>query len=268
MRSVLILILVIDVGNTNIVIGLYNDTKLVVDWRLSTDLKRTADEFGIQAMQLFISRGISPKDVEGVIVSSVVPSIMYSLEHMIKKYFNIEPIIVGPGVKTGINIKYDNPKEVGADRIVNAVAAHENYKSAVIIIDFGTATTYCAIRANGDYLGGAICPGIKISADALYEKAAKLPRVELSKPENVICRNTITSMQAGIIYGYIGQVDYIVSKMKDEMIQLGEEKTVVIATGGLAKLIFEESKTIDKVEASLTLEGLRIIYEKNKGENS
>lgn len=262
------MILVVDVGNTNIVIGLYKNNKLVVDWRLSTDLKRTADEFGIQTMQLFITKGISAKDVEGVIISSVVPSIMYSLEHMIKKYFSLEPVIVGPGVKTGINIKYDNPKEVGADRIVNAVAAHENYKRSVIIIDFGTATTYCAVRENGDYLGGAICPGIKISADALYEKAAKLPRVELIKPENVICRNTIASMQAGIIYGYIGQVDYIVSKMKREIIQLGEKEPIVIATGGLANLIFEESQTIDKVDTTLTLDGLKIIYEKNKGEIS
>lgn len=260
------MILVVDVGNTNIVIGLYRNNKLVVDWRLSTDLKRTADEFGIQVIQLFVSQGISHDEVEGVIISSVVPSIMYSLEHMIIKYFNIKPIVVGPGVKTGINIKYDNPKEVGADRIVNAVAAHENYKRSLIIIDFGTATTYCAVRENGDYLGGAICPGIKISADALYEKAAKLPRVELIKPGSVICKNTISSMQAGIIYGYIGQVDYIVSKMKKEMKNIGEKSPIVIATGGLAKLIAEESKTIDKVDATLTLDGLRIIYEKNKGE--
>jgi len=189
---------------------------------------------------------------------------MYSLEHMVRKFFNKKPLVVGPGIKTGINIKYDNPKEVGADRIVNAVAAHEMYKKPLVIIDFGTATTFCAVAANGDYIGGTISPGIKISSDALFQRAAKLPRVELIKPETVICKNTVASMQAGIVYGYIGQVDFIVSKIKEEMIALGEENPIVIATGGLANLIAEGSKSIDKVEPFLTLEGLRIIYEKNR----
>jgi type III pantothenate kinase len=258
------MVLVLDVGNTNIVIGVYDKTELMGDWRLSTDFKRTSDEYGSQITHLFILSKINISDIEGVIISSVVPNIMYSLEHMIRKYFRLDPIIVGPGVKTGINIKYDNPKEVGADRIVNAVAAHEKYNSSLIIIDFGTATTFCAIRKNGDYLGGTICPGLKISSDALFERAAKLPRVELVKPGNVICRNTVNSMQAGIIYGYIGQVEYIVSMMKKEMKSLGEEVPTVIATGGLANLISGESKYINKVESNLTLEGLRIIYEKNK----
>lgn len=259
------MILVIDVGNTNIVLGVYKKDKLIGEWRLSTDSKKTADEFGIQVTQLFINSDLKTTDVEGVIISSVVPNIMYSLEHMIRKYFDMNPIIVGPGVKTGINIKYDNPKEVGADRIVNAVAAHEIYKRSLIIIDFGTATTFCAMRENGDYLGGTICPGIKISSEALFDKAAKLPHIELVKPPCVICKNTVNSMQSGIIYGYIGQVDYIVTKMKKEMMQLGEEEPYVICTGGLAKLISEESKCIDKIEPFLTLKGLRIIYEKNKG---
>ncbi|GAA0123881.1 MAG: type III pantothenate kinase [Clostridium argentinense] len=258
------MIFVLDVGNTNIVLGIYKGKKLIVDWRLSTDHKRSADEYGIQVRQLFEQNNIKASDIEGVIVSSVVPNIMYSLEHMIRKYFDKTPIIVGPGVKTGINIKYDNPKEVGADRIVNAVAAFDVYKSSMIIIDFGTATTFCAVTKNGDYLGGTICPGIKISSDALFERAAKLPRVELSKPETVICKNTVASMQAGIVYGYIGQVDYIVNKMKEEMMAKGEEEPIVIATGGLAKLIADESSTIDKVESFLTLDGLRIIYEKNR----
>lgn len=258
------MILVLDVGNTNIVLGIYEEKKLLVEWRLSTDYKRTSDEYAIQVSQLFNQSEIDMKDIEGVIISSVVPNIMYSLEHMIRKYFNTTPIIVGPGVKTGINIKYDNPKEVGADRIVNAVAAFEMYKKPLIIIDFGTATTFCAIAKNGDYLGGTICPGIKISSEALFERAAKLPRVELIKPETVICKNTVASMQAGIIYGYIGQVDYIVNKMKQEMVAKGEEDIVVIATGGLAKLIAKDSLTIDNVESFLTLEGLRIIYQKNK----
>ncbi len=162
---------------------------------------------------------------------------MYSLEHMIRKYFELIPMIVGPGVKTGINVKYDNPKEVGADRIVNAVSAHEIYKRSLILIDFGTATTFCAISKDANYLGGTICPGIKIASEALFERAAKLPRVELIKPETVICKNTVASMQAGIIYGYIGQVDYIVNKMKSEMIDMGEEEPFVVATGGLSKLI-------------------------------
>lgn len=258
------MILVLDVGNTNIVLGVYKSKKLIAEWRLSTEAMRTADEYGIQVMELFLQSKLDFSDVKGVIISSVVPNIMYSFEHMIRKYFELEPIVVGPGVKTGINIKYDNPKEVGADRIVNAVAVHELYKNSAIIIDFGTATTFCALTKNGDYLGGAICPGMKISSEALFQRAAKLPRIELVKPENIICKNTVSSMQAGIIYGYIGQVDYIVKKMKKEMIALGEKEPLVVATGGLAKIVSSESGTIDKVEPFLTLEGLRIIYEKNK----
>ncbi|AEB74850.1 putative transcriptional acitvator, Baf family [Clostridium botulinum BKT015925] len=258
------MLFVLDAGNTNIVLGIYKGEELVLECRLGTDAKRTADEYGIQVLELLSHNNIDPKDIEGVIISSVVPNIMYSIEHMIRKYFNVEPIVVGPGVKTGINIKYDNPKSVGADRIVNAVAAHELFKKPLIIIDFGTATTYCAVTKKGDYLGGAICPGIKISAAALFEKAAKLPRIELIKPSHVICKNTVTSMQAGIVYGYIGQVDYIVSKIKQEMIELGEGEPYVIATGGFATLISEDSTTIDKVCPFLTLEGLKIIYEKNK----
>ena len=258
------MILLVDVGNTNIVLGVYENNKYLASWRISTDAKKTSDEYAIQVMQLFSMSGLDHNLVEGVILSSVVPNIMYSLEHMIRKCFKMDPIIVGPGIKTGINIKYDNPKEVGADRIVNAVAAHEIYKRSLIIIDFGTATTFCAVTKNGDYLGGNICPGIKISADALFERAAKLPRIELEKPKTVICKNTVSSMQAGIIYGYIGQVGYIVSKMKQEMKALGEEEPMVLATGGLAKLIASESKIIDKIDNELTLEGLKIIYEKNR----
>lgn len=258
------MIFVLDAGNTNIVLGIFKEKELIVECRIGTDPKRTADEYGIQVLELFNHNKIDVKEIEGVIISSVVPNIMYSIEHMIRKYFKVNPIVVGPGVKTGINIKYDNPKSVGADRIVNAVAAHDIYNKPLIIIDFGTATTYCAVTKKGDYLGGAICPGIKISADALFEKAAKLPRIELIKPSHIICKNTVSSMQSGIVYGYIGQVDYIVTKMKEEMMSFGEEDPYVIATGGLAGLIFQESVTIDEVNPFLTLEGLRIIYEKNK----
>lgn len=260
------MILLIDVGNTNVVLGVYDNEnqRLIGDWRLATDSKKTSDEYGIEVMQLFAHKHFKVSDIKGVILSSVVPNVVYTLEHMIRKFFDRNPIIVGPGIKTGINIKYDNPKEVGADRIVNAVAAHDLYKRPVIIIDFGTATTFCAVNKNGDYLGGAICPGVKISSDALFERAAKLPRVELAKPETIICKNTVSSMQAGIVFGYIGQVQYIVNKMKKEMVEMGTEEPYVIATGGLARLIYEETECIDKIAPLLTLEGLIRIYEKNK----
>jgi type III pantothenate kinase len=258
------MILVMDAGNTNIVIGVYRDDKLIADWRLSTDLKRTSDEYGAIITELFDRNGLDRSEVKGVIISSVVPSIMYSIENTVKKYFSTKAVVVGPGVKTGINIKYDNPREVGADRIVNAVAALEKYKRTMIIIDFGTATTFCAVTEKGNYLGGAICPGIKISAEALFYRAAKLPRIELIKTPAVICRNTVSSMQAGVVYGYIGQVDYIVRKFKEELMILGEEEPLVIATGGMANMIKEGSKQIDIIDPYLTLKGLKIIYEKNK----
>ena len=258
------MLLVFDVGNTNMVIGIYKDKSLVKDWRICTDIHKTSDEYGMLIGNLLAHDNIDIKSIDDVIISSVVPNIMHSLENMVRKSFNIEPIVVGPGVKTGINIRYDNPKEVGADRIVNAVAAHDIYKRDLIILDFGTATTYCAVTKEGDYLGGCISPGVKIASDALFERAAKLPRIELEVPKSVICKNTITSMQAGILYGYIGQVEYIVRRMKREMNELGIDNPYVIATGGLANLIAKETDIIDKVDSSLTLEGLRIIYEKNK----
>lgn len=255
------MILVFDVGNTNIVLGAYKEEKLLDFWRVATDTQKTADEYGILIKQLFTHQGYSTEDVEAVVISSVVPPIMYTLEHMTRKYFKREPLVVGPGIKTGMNIKIDNPKEVGADRIVNAVAGYEIYGGPLIIVDFGTATTYCAISKNGEYLGGAISPGVRISMDALYERTAKLPRVELVKPDTVICKNTINGIQSGVIFGYIGQVDYLVRRMKKE---LGAENAKVIATGGLSKLIASESETIDVVNGLLTLEGLRIIYDRNK----
>lgn len=258
------MILLIDVGNTNIVLGVHSNDKYVASWRISTDSKKTSDEYSIQVMQLFDQAKIDPLEIEGIIISSVVPNVMHSLENMIKKCFHKEPIVVGPGIKTGLNIKYDNPKEAGADRIVNAVAAYEKYKKSLIIIDFGTATTYCAITKEGTYLGGSICPGIKIASEALYERAAKLPRIELEKPSSIICKNTITGMQAGIIYGYIGQVEYIVKLMKEEMKEIGYEEPFVLATGGLAKLIFKETNVINTIDSSLTLDGLKILYDKNK----
>lgn len=255
------MILVIDVGNTNIVLGIYSKEKLIKSWRISTDKSKTYDEYGILVSQFFEYEGIDKGAIKSVIISSVVPTIMYALEKMSKNYFGREPIVVGPGIKTGLNIRYENPKEVGADRIVNAIAGYEKYGGSIIIVDFGTATTFCAISEQGEYLGGAISPGINISTEALFNKASKLPKVELVKPKTVINRNTVSSMQSGIIYGYAGMVDAIVNGMKRE---IESEVREVIATGGLSKLIASESKTITKVDGQLTLEGLRLIYERNK----
>jgi len=258
------LILVIDVGNTNIVLGVYDNKRLMQSWRMSTDKEKTSDEYGMFILGLMNAEKINILHINAVVISSVVPQIMYTLEHTIRKFFRVDPHIVGPGTKTGINIKYENPKEVGADRIVNAVAGLEIYGGPLIIVDFGTATTFCAITEKREYLGGVICPGIRISADALFQKAAKLPKIDLVKPESVIGRNTISSMQSGIIFGYAGQVDYIVNRIKAEM---KEDNIKVIATGGLARLIASEAKTIDEVNSMLTLEGLRIIFEKNQSQN-
>lgn len=255
------MILVCDVGNTNIVLGVYEGEKILRAWRISTDRNKTSDEYGVSIKQLFEYENLDIDDIDSILISSVVPTIMHALENMSRRYFKKEPVIIGPGIKTGINIKYDNPKEVGADRIVNAVAAYEKFGGPIIIVDFGTATTFCAISENGDYLGGVISPGIIISSEALFQKASKLPRVELIKPEKVLNKNTINSMQAGIIYGYVGMVDYLIDKMEDE---LGVKSKEVIATGGLSSVIASESKKITKIEKMLTLEGLRLIYEKNK----
>jgi type III pantothenate kinase len=257
------MLLAFDIGNTNIALGAFEGKKLLKDWRFATDKSRSSDEYGILIHQLFQYEGLKLEDVDDVIISSVVPPIMYTLQHMALKYCCREAIVVGPGIKTGMNIKYDNPKQVGADRIANAVGAYEKYGGPIIIVDFGTATTFCAVSERGEYLGGAIAPGIKISSEALFQNAAKLPRVELIKTSNIICKNTVSSMQAGIVYGYVGLVDYLVQKMEKE---LGNNpNTEVVATGGLASLISSESQTIKKVDKLLTLHGLRIIYERNKG---
>ncbi len=254
------MILVIDVGNTNIGLGIYDGDTLVSNWRMVTVSDRTSDETGLLILQFFNFAGVTKDDIGDVIISSVVPPVMYALELAIRKYVGKEPILVTSETKTGLTIRYDNPLEVGADRIVNAVAALKLYGGPVIIVDFGTATTFCSVTADGEYLGGIICPGIKISMDALFARAAKLPRVELSRPKKVIGTNTVESMQSGAVYGYAGQVDYIVGKMKAEM--GGNPK--VIATGGLARLIAEEAKSIDEINRKLTMEGLKIIYYLNQ----
>jgi len=253
-------ILVIDVGNTNIVLGLYQDRELLHHWRLSTNRSATVDEYGIQIHNLFRMGRVETSAIEGVIISCVVPPIMGTLEHLCETYLGKTPLVVGPGLKTGLNIRYENPREVGADRIVNSVSAIEQYGGPLIVVDFGTATTFDYIDQKGNYLGGAIVPGLGISTEALYQRAAKLPRIDLSKPKSVIGRNTVHSMQAGIIYGYAGQVDGIVERMKAET----GENPKVIATGGLAALIAKESRSIDEINSMLTLEGLRLIYQRNQ----
>lgn len=253
------LIFVIDVGNTNMVLGVYENDKLKHYWRIETNRNRTEDEYGMVIKNLFVHEGLSFSSIHGMIISSVVPPIMLALERMCKRYFNIKPLIVGPGVKTGLDIKYENPREVGADRIVNAVAAIHEYGSPLIIVDFGTATTYCYINEHKQYMGGAIAPGIHISTEALYSKAAKLPRIEIVRPNSVIGKNTVSSMQSGIYYGYVGQVEEIVRRIKEK----SKEKPMVIATGGLANLIAEDAKCIDIVDPLLTLKGLYLIYKRN-----
>lgn len=254
------MLLAFDIGNTNMVVGVYKGQELITYWRIATDKQKTADEYGILLQNLFFYHQIDPKGVTDIIFSSVVPPIMTALEEMAKKYYNLKPLVVGPGVKTGMPILYENPREVGADRIVNAVAAYEKYGGPLIIVDFGTATTFCCVSAKGEYLGGAITPGIDISTEALFLKTAKLPKVELVAPKKVVGKNTINAIQSGIIYGYSGLVDGIVQRMKRE---LGYTDVKVIATGGIADLIAKNTETINETDKLLTLEGLRIIYERN-----
>ena len=258
------MLLVLDTGNTNIVLGVYEGTELKHHWRMETYRQKTEDEYAMQVKALFSHVGLEFTDITGIIISSVVPPVMFPLEQMCKKYFNQEPVIVGPGVKTGLNIKYENPREVGADRIVNAVAAIHEYGSPLIIVDFGTATTYCYVNEHAEYMGGAIAPGINISMEALFDRASKLPRVELTRPEHVVGKNTVSAMQAGILYGYVGQVEGLVGRMKAE----SKKVPTVIATGGLAPLIGKETDVIDVVDDYLTLKGLKLIHERNQqGEN-
>ena len=255
------MILTMDIGNTNIKTALFDDMEMVQYWRISTNRNMSSDEYGMILMNLFAYNHISTDVVKGIMISSVVPQINFTIEHMCSTYFDMDPLVLEPGIKTGVNIKYENPRELGSDRIANAVAAYELYGGPCITIDFGTATNFGVISEKGEFLGGAICPGLKLAADALTERTAKLPRFELVRPESIIGKNTVANMQSGIVYGYIGQINYLVERMKKE---LGAPNAKVIATGGLAVLVGKESSVIDVMDGLLTLKGLCLIYRKNR----
>lgn len=256
------MLLVVDVGNTNITLGLFDGEELAGTFRMTTKMPRTSDEYGIFISDLIKHRNVKPADIQAIVIASVVPDVMYSLRNGIFKYFDKTPLIVGPGTKTGIKVNTDNPKEIGADRIVDAVGAYELYGGPIITIDFGTATTYDLILEDGSFVAGVTAPGIQTAAKALWQEAAKLPRIEIKKPESILAKETISSMQAGLVYGCIGQTEYIIRKMKEES---GLKNIKTVATGGLGKIIAEGTDCIDFYDPMLTLQGLRLIYQRNKG---
>lgn len=255
------MLITVDAGNTNITLGVFKEKKVYATFRMTTQMARTSDEYGVLIAEMLGRKGISPKDIEAVIISSVVPKIMYSLTNGIYKYIGLHPIVIEAGTKTGIKIQRANPREVGTDRIVDAVGAYELYGGPCIVIDFGTATTYDLITKDGTFAAGVTSPGIRICAKALWNDTAKLPEIEIKKPESILGKDTITSMQAGIVYGYIGQTEYIIDNMKKES---GLLNAKVIATGGLGRIIYENTDRIDNYDKELTLQGMRLIYEKNK----
>ncbi|MCR4901754.1 MAG: type III pantothenate kinase [Butyrivibrio sp.] len=255
------MLLVVDVGNTNITFGVFNGKDLVASFRMMAKTGHTSDEYGVYEIAMLEAQGIKKEEIDGIIIASVVPKVMHSLVSSCIKYLGQKPYIVGPGIKTGISIITENPREIGPDLIVDAVAGYELYGGPVLVIDFGTATTYEIVNAKGEFCAGVVSPGIRISAKALWEDTAKLPEIEIKKPKTILAQETVSSMQAGLVFGQIGQTNYIVDQMKKEF---GDPNMKVIATGGLGRLISDESDRIDVYDPNLTLKGLRIIYEKNK----
>lgn len=254
------MVLVVDVGNTNITCGVYEKDTLKTTFRITTKIPRTSDEYGVLLKDMLKYNEISTDEIEGVIIASVVPNVMHALVGAINRYVGKNPLIVGPGIKTGIMITSDNPKEIGPDRIVDAVAAYVKYGGPILVLDFGTATTYDLVTEDGKFPVGITAPGIRISAKALWEDTAKLPEIEIKKPKSILATETISSMQAGLVYGQIGQTEYIIKKVKEET---GYENLKVVATGGLGRIIASETDTIDVYDSFLTLDGLKIIYDKN-----
>ena len=255
------MLLALDVGNTNITIGVFDGTKLLRTLRVTTKLPRTSDEYGILIKSLLRENDIDPDRIDATIVSSVVPAVMYSLRNGLYKYFHVEPLIVEPGIKTGIRIVTDHPAQIGADRIVDAVGAYEKYGGPVLVLDFGTATTYDLVDDKGQFVSVIIAPGIRTSGKALWQDAAKLPEIEIKKPKSILAKETISSMQAGLVYGQIGQTEYIIKKVREES---GFDNLKVVATGGLGAMIAAETTAIDIYDTNLTLDGMRLIYEKQK----
>ena len=252
------MLLAIDIGNTNIVIGLYRGQDIVASWRISSDARRMADEYAATLYSLFAQRGLSPKEVQAVAIASVVPPLITTFQELCGRFFEREPFFVGPGVRTGVRVQFENPKEVGPDRIANALATYRRYGGPAVVIDLGTATTFDAISSEGDYVGGAIAPGMGIAADALFQRTARLPRIELMRPRSAIGRTTVAGMQSGIVFGYVGLIEGLVARFQRE---LGSAR--VIATGGLAEVIAKETTVIEVVDQNLTLDGIRMIYELN-----
>ncbi len=255
------MILVIDVGNTNLTFGVYDGEDLKATFRMTTKIPRTSDEYGVMITQMLKNSEMNTRDLEGCIIASVVPDVMHSLTNAVVRYLNNTPLIVGPGVKTGIKVVTENPRAIGADRIVDAVAAYEKYGGPVLVLDFGTATTYDLVTEDGKFAAGITAPGIRICSEALWTQTAKLPNIEIKKPDSILAQETISSMQAGLMYGQIGQTEYIIKKVREES---GLDNMKVVATGGLGRLIADETDTIDIYDSSLTLDGLRIIYDKNR----